>query len=371
MLSFDRIAPAPDCGAFGFNGWGFPLECGSDRPATSPWGIVVGGGSGAYDDGSSGSWLQRSILGRGATGSFANSLGIYDWEIRFTGAGKGWLAYSTGGMIDIPFEVWRTGIATPNDPSDDVRIVPAIFDADGNGAWNLGDEDYAFSGGANDPVTDWIYFFMPDDESPGDAGYQSFFFGPGDAHEVLARQSFGCWNCFTTGAGNNVTSEYYNGPVVGSVFRYSTKKPNNTGDVFSFSTATYDADGDGVPDALGASAKDYAANETDMQDLLDGIGVVPNPYRGASAYEKSQLIDEVRFTGLPESATIRIFTLNGTLIRTLEKSGSGRTLPWDLTTDNQLPIASGLYLIHVDVGNGREKVLKFAVVKKRVHLNVF
>jgi hypothetical protein len=126
-----------------------------------------------------------------------------------------------------------------------------------------------------------------------------------------------------------------------------------------------------VPDALGASAKDYAANETDMQDLLDGIGVVPNPYRGASAYEKSQLIDEVRFTGLPESATIRIFTLNGTLIRTLEKSGSGRTLPWDLTTDNQLPIASGLYLIHVDVGNGREKVLKFAVFKKRVHLNVF
>ena len=42
-----------------------------------------------------------------------------------------------------------------------------------------------------------------------------------------------------------------------------------------------------------------------------------------------------------------------------------------MTTDNNLPIASGVYLIHVDVPGVGERVLKFAVIKKRIQLNTF
>jgi hypothetical protein len=90
---------------------------------------------------------------------------------------------------------------------------------------------------------------------------------------------------------------------------------------------------------------------------------------GASAYETSQIVDVARFTGLPEEATIRIFTLNGKLIRQLQKSSPSTYLEWDLQTEDNLPIASGMYLIHVEVPDLGERVLKFGVVKKQVQLN--
>jgi len=162
-------------------------------------------------------------------------------------------------------------------------------------------------------------------------------------------------------------------PETGTTFRYVTLKPNAEGDLFTLNTA--DLDGDVTTDdaigALALSDLDDEEREAREQELLELIGIVPNPYKGVSAYERSQIIDEVRFTNLPERATIRVFTLNGTLIKTLEKAGPGSTLKWDLSTDNQLPIASGMYLVHVDVQDVGERVLKFAVVKKRIHLNVF
>ncbi len=77
-----------------------------------------------------------------------------------------------------------------------------------------------------------------------------------------------------------------------------------------------------------------------------------------------------RFVNLPETATIRIFTLSGTLIRTLEKSGPARTLDWNLQTEAALPIASGMYLIHIELPDGEEKVIKFGVIKKRIQLDL-
>ncbi len=107
------------------------------------------------------------------------------------------------------------------------------------------------------------------------------------------------------------------------------------------------------------------------EDALDLIGVVPNPYMGVSAYETSNLDRVVRFINLPDQATISIYTVAGTLIRTLQKDGPGRSLDWDLNTHNQLPVASGMYLIHVDVPGVGEKVLKFGVVNRRNRITVF
>ena len=98
--------------------------------------------------------------------------------------------------------------------------------------------------------------------------------------------------------------------------------------------------------------------------------MVPNPYKGASDYELSNLNDVVRFTNMPEQATVRIFTLAGTLVKTLVKSGPAATIDWDLLTEEGLPVASGMYLIHVEVPGVGEKVIKFGVVKKRIQLDL-
>ena len=111
-------------------------------------------------------------------------------------------------------------------------------------------------------------------------------------------------------------------------------------------------------------------SQAQLAEELDQISIVPNPYKGASNYERSQLVDEVRITNLPETATVRIFTLSGSLIRTIEKNSTERHLVWNMTTDNNLPIASGLYLVHIETDAG-STVVKFAVVRKRTELNNF
>jgi flagellar hook assembly protein FlgD len=108
---------------------------------------------------------------------------------------------------------------------------------------------------------------------------------------------------------------------------------------------------------------------------VDNIGIVPNPYRGASEYEVSSQEERARFTNLPERATIRIYTLDGTLVNTLQKDGPGATLDWNLENQDGLSIASGIYLVHVtafeDGNEIGQKVLKFAVVRKQRKLNIF
>ena len=85
------------------------------------------------------------------------------------------------------------------------------------------------------------------------------------------------------------------------------------------------------------------------------------------------MIDEVRFSNLPleEAATLRVYGINGTLIETLFKPAGTNQLSWNLTTANNLPIGSGMYLIHVEVEGLGSHVIKFGVIKKRPQLNVF
>jgi hypothetical protein len=106
------------------------------------------------------------------------------------------------------------------------------------------------------------------------------------------------------------------------------------------------------------------------QEGLDALAIVPNPYKGASDYELSNLEDVVRFTNMPQEATIRVFTLSGTLVKTIIKSGPSTSIDWDLLTEEGLPVASGMYLVHVEVPGVGEKVIKFGVVKKRIQLDL-
>lgn len=96
-----------------------------------------------------------------------------------------------------------------------------------------------------------------------------------------------------------------------------------------------------------------------IQDALDGINVVPNPYYAFSEYERNRLDTRVKLTNLPEKCTIKIYNVSGKLIRTYKKDNELTYLDWDMKNSKGIPIASGVYLIHVDIPDVGETVIKF------------
>lgn len=125
------------------------------------------------------------------------------------------------------------------------------------------------------------------------------------------------------------------------------------------------------------------------KNALDLIRVVPNPYYGSSSYEASRIDNRVRITNLPNKCKIKIFTINGTLVRTIsrdvqdsedlyqESSSSSsdikrpKRIPyedWDLKNQSGIAIASGLYIIHIDAPGLGEKIVKWFGVMRPLDL---
>jgi hypothetical protein len=104
--------------------------------------------------------------------------------------------------------------------------------------------------------------------------------------------------------------------------------------------------------------------QTNLQDVakeaLNKIRVVPNPYYAYSEYEQDKNDFRVKITNLPGKCKIRIYTLNGILVRELTKDDDSVTyVDWDLKNSARIPVASGMYLIHVDAPGVGEVVLKW------------
>jgi len=128
------------------------------------------------------------------------------------------------------------------------------------------------------------------------------------------------------------------------------------------------------------------------KNALDLIKVVPNPYYGNSTYENKRLDTRVRITNLPNKCTIKIFSLNGTLVKTIKRDVSGlegaytkpaygdnttgastgddinRTrrpsyVDWELKNQSNIPIASGLYIFHIEAKDAEDKVIGEKIIK--------
>ena len=94
------------------------------------------------------------------------------------------------------------------------------------------------------------------------------------------------------------------------------------------------------------------------------MNVVPNPYYAYSNYEDNKLDHIVKLVNLPDICTINIYTVSGTLVRTFKKDSPVTSIDWDLKNYARIPIASGVYLIHINIPGGCERVLKwFGVVR--------
>ena len=113
-------------------------------------------------------------------------------------------------------------------------------------------------------------------------------------------------------------------------------------------------------------------SQEEMQTVLDEINIVPNPYYGFSQYEQTALENYVRIVNLPAKCTISIYTVNGTLIRTLTKGDAGSSfVQWDLKNHANIPISGGVYIIHVKADGIGERTLKFFCAMRPTDLNGF
>jgi len=142
-------------------------------------------------------------------------------------------------------------------------------------------------------------------------------------------------------------------PGNGDVFFVRTHKPFAPGDVFTFKTA--------------AATKDNVAEKQGLRNVY----VVPNPYVATNVIEPRNPVSRsergdrrLYFANVPQKCTIRIYTVAGELVDVIEHDSTlddGKAF-WDLRTKDNMNIAYGLYLFHVESKEG-SFVGKFAVIK--------
>ncbi|HKQ56563.1 MAG TPA: hypothetical protein VJY35_01730 [Candidatus Eisenbacteria bacterium] len=152
---------------------------------------------------------------------------------------------------------------------------------------------------------------------------------------------------------NGTTSAPIVAPRSGDVYHLRLETPIAEGDVFTFTTRGQ---------RIAASA-----GQAGFETLPY---VVPNPYIEAASFEPARFNltgrgeRRIEFRGLPSSCTVRIYTVRGDLVQTLRHEASFEGfVAWDLRTRDNLEVAPGLYIFHVDAPGIGTHVGKFAIIK--------
>lgn len=220
------------------------------------------------------------------------------YEIRFGINSTAYWWWNDVTAMTVPFQVWNM--------ADSVQVIAEIGDQDIDGIWEPADGDFI------------VILNIPYDGSPHPEGFpysQAWLFSL-DPTSTSA--------------------------VAGDVFTIGGAPLNGAEDVYTFRV-------DGV-DASNANA-----------DLAD-IKVVPDPYMVHAEWENSRFENKIQFIHLPETCTIRIYSLGGDLVNTIEHTDGTGTADWNLLSKNGLGIAPGIYFYHVESEYGN-RLGRFAVIK--------
>ncbi|NOQ96812.1 MAG: hypothetical protein GQ561_01475 [Calditrichae bacterium] len=140
-------------------------------------------------------------------------------------------------------------------------------------------------------------------------------------------------------------------PGQGDVFLFFSTKPFEIGDKFSFET------------------EEVKFEQNLSEGVLNEVYVVPNPYIAYSASEiafRTGIRDDKRieFRNLPPRCTIRIYTIVGELVDTIEKNDPTLNYAtWNLLSYESQQIAYGVYIYHIDAPGIGTKIGRFAVIK--------
>ncbi|MBK8701107.1 MAG: hypothetical protein IPN29_16855 [Saprospiraceae bacterium] len=194
------------------------------------------------------------------------------------------------------------------------------------------------------------------------------------------------WTCIPLAAGNFPMTTIENGLIPNELtvklrVNNSYNKERKLADIVRFKNCDVE---DAFPsyefEISGKQSSELAAEE--YTGALANINVVPNPYYAYSAYETSQFTNVIKITNLPERATVTIYSLDGKFIRRFnrdERKGvnSGNNpanrnsqptpdLEWDMKNFQSIPVASGVYLIHVQAPDyGEERTIKWFGINRK------
>ncbi len=157
-----------------------------------------------------------------------------------------------------------------------------------------------------------------------------------------------------------------------ATFQTATTPINNNFPMYRFST--------------GGLNSAPSSTET-LTNILDRVKVVPNPYYAFSDYEVNQLDNRVKIINLPPNCSVSIYSINGTLIKQFGRAVPGVSelltdgpggianmnnfLDWDLKNTVGVPVASGIYLVHVKVDGVGEKVIKWFGTMRPIDVDSF
>ena len=166
----------------------------------------------------------------------------------------------------------------------------------------------------------------------------------------------------------------------GYVYIRDPNQEISAGDVFTVEMGGVSAPRDG--DEFLLTTKEETLDAENIEADLGKIRVVPNPYFVTNRAVLSEGTDKIFFTRLPPHCTIRIYTLAGELVHTIEHESTepyspddrssqgdkGGTASFELLNRYNQALASGVYIYHVEardesdtvVGN---KIGRFAIIR--------
>ena len=114
------------------------------------------------------------------------------------------------------------------------------------------------------------------------------------------------------------------------------------------------------------------SDTSNRSKLLSRIFAVPNPYYGFSGYEGNRLDTKVRIINLPAQVTINIYSLDGSLVRTLSKNDPLTSyIDWDIRNSVGLPVASGMYLMDVKAEGIGETVVRWFGAMRPIDISTY
>jgi hypothetical protein len=100
-----------------------------------------------------------------------------------------------------------------------------------------------------------------------------------------------------------------------------------------------------------------AVRLVEAADDLAGVYLFPNPYR--EGVHRARLM----IAGLPAEATVRVFSLQGGIVRVLEETDGDGGVAWDLRDEAGRAVPSGVYLIRVEAPGQKPVVRKAALIR--------
>lgn len=253
------------------------------------------------------------------------------------------------GQVTVPFTVWEVdpldGDPTPRqlnvgflENNDSLYSATGEFRGRGkiDGKW---EPTYGVNGGR-----EVVYIFASDYSATEDTTYTISPLGTGRPLNMLAEQ------------------KYLDVLYIMWLKKIDSTSTWSEGDVLTLSS-NYLLTPDRAFEVNTAPYKTQKGDVALMKDQMAKINVFPNPYFAHNTAEFNQFVRFVTITNLPEKATIRVFSLTGELLRTIHKDDNSTSVRWDLRNESVLPVASGIYIIHIEVPDVGDRILKLAVIQ--------